>query len=532
MTSDANEDPAPRTFPRRLPVSRLGKKHDSLDAFQKAIHPFRPDKCKEYTLVVVTDESNSEEERYQENTVPRQRILLGLKNRGFGKGMFNSFGGKFLHDEETVEEYACRELQEESNLVVTLEEMTQAKVGIQRYTFENDPVEMIMHVFWIRLETTKHRATQQVVGCEEITPQWFEDINDIPFDNMFADDSLWLTALLSSDVPLSIHGSYHFRENCQETNTILHYHVDVHPKTTKAYSLEQRLFHALHDKRVHSPNIKEFKESYAFCNAVRNAFRKQKSKQQLEVDIVIDVAGGHGALGALFLICTSAYKAVVVDPANVGGGGVWKAWGVEFIGPDKQLEYRNECLRTGLPDELEKALARTSADRILVVACHACQHLSEEILNISCQTGVHVAVLPCCQKDQSPGSSWKSTSKNLSIPFASVMDLLQCGNIMGMGTYDVRMKVIDPRITPQNRIICCRALNKGESFASMEQQHKVAQAHARLTRAYRKAHAGRSTNGSPAILGIPTDKLPESVRCLFLGFAMGAASVYFLIKRR
>jgi 8-oxo-dGTP pyrophosphatase MutT (NUDIX family) len=71
---------------------------------------------------------------------PQQRILLGTKNRGFGTGKYNSFGGKFLHDddgdgdgggdddgdvikvEETIEECACRELEEETNIKIQLNE--------------------------------------------------------------------------------------------------------------------------------------------------------------------------------------------------------------------------------------------------------------------------------------------------------------------------------------------------------------------------------------------------------------------------
>ena len=108
------------------------------------------------------------------------------------------------------------------------QEMRKHKVGIQRYTFENDPLEMVMHLFRIHLDD--ERVIQNIRGCEEISPRWFEDWYKIPLDNMFADDSHWLTALLASPKPLEINGWYHFRENCQETNTVLHYYMDVKPK--------------------------------------------------------------------------------------------------------------------------------------------------------------------------------------------------------------------------------------------------------------------------------------------------------------
>ena len=530
-----NNQTSQLTFPQRLSDSRLGKKYDSLDDFHQTVYR-RGRQSKEYTLIVVTDtQKSSPPEKTNgghevKTTATNQRILLGMKNRGFGKGMYNSFGGKFLNAEESVEACACRELEEETNIKIQSDEMTRSKVGIQRYTFENDPMEMIMHVFYIDLKGRSYN----VIGCDEITPQWYDDINLLPLDNMFADDSLWLTALLSSPVPLKIYGSYHFKENCQQTNTILHYYMDVQPKKND-FSMEQRLFHTLHENNSHILSIKEFKECYNFCNAVRKAFNVNKRRKD-HFDIVIDVCGGHGALAALFLICTPANLAVVIDPANVGGGKIQQAWGTEFISKEKRLTYRRECLRTGLPDELEQALKLTTRHRILVVACHACQHLSEEILDIACHYEVHVAVMPCCQKDRSPGSTWKASSKNLSIPIAKVMDLLQCGKIMALGTHDVRLKCIDLKITPQNRIIICRALTDDEILTfRCKRQVEVDKAHSKLEMVYSKAHAAQvpvsKKHPSWNIPNFQHSMLSSSLLCLAAGFVAGVISVSTFRKR-
>lgn len=259
-------------------------------------------------------------------------------------------------------------------------------------------------------------------------------------------------------------------------------------KEKSGYTLEQRLFHALHERRQ-TPSIKEFNECFAFQNSVRSAFASKRNPK-VEWDIVIDVAGGHGALGGMFLVCTSAKKAVVIDPALVGGGGVEWAWKSTFF-PGKDLVYRTECLRTGLPSELSAALSVTSPKRVLVVACHACQHLSTETLDIAAAYGVHVAVMPCCQRDLSTGGSWKQVSKNLSIPFAPVMDILLAGKMMANPNYKVRMKVIDSKITPQNRIIICQAMDSRKE--AVESASKDL-AHERLSRAYEKAH-GESMKG-------------------------------------
>lgn len=265
-----------------------------------------------------------------------------------------------------------------------------------------------------------------------------------------------------------------------------------------SFSLEQQLFHKLHSKKINSPSLKEFNESWAFCNSVRSYLKRT------DIDVVIDVAGGHGCLGALFLILTSARRAVVVDPAEVGQNGVHRALNEFYKGKD--LVYRYECLRTGLRDELDLILndMKISPSRVLVVACHACQHLSDETLEISCEYGVHAAVMPCCQKDLS--SSWKAVAKKLGINFASFMDILMAGKVMAWNTgiesgvqYQVRMKVIDEKITPQNRIILCKALNRDEEDAKI----KIAKlkAHKKLEIAYNRAHSNPKSAISKKFFG-------------------------------
>jgi len=473
------------SFRYALPEPRLGQEHDSLEAFRAASN-FTATKKKEYSLVVVTEPS-------------KQRILLGQKHRGFGQGMYNSFGGK-IEPGESIAESARRELEEETGISVPLDRMQEYRLGTHHFTFDDSPVDMIVHVFRINVSCDPNENLAGVLqidsstirGCEEITPIWFDKWHDIPLDNMFADDTVWLTTILEAKHDIKMDGWFHFQPGGQETNSILHYYLNVRPKQAsngtnrghpKSFTLEQRLFHKLHDNSIHSPSIKEFKECFAFVNAVTKFFGKKA------FDVVIDVAGGHGALAALFLILTSSKEAVVIDPAQVGKDGVERAWG-DFYS-DKKLRYRHECLRRGLPVQLSIALQVAPANRILVLGCHACQHLSDEILEISCQHGVHAAVMPCCQKDTSPGSSWKMVSKQVGVPIAKMMDILLAGKVMSWNTstrYDVRMKVIDETITPQNRLILCRALDPKEDTHDTI----VGRAHQRLEKAYNRAHIARA----------------------------------------
>jgi hypothetical protein len=154
--------------------------------------------------------------------------------------------------------------------------------------------------------------------------------------------------------------------------------------------------------------------------------------------------------------------------------------------------------------------------------------LSDEILEVSCRHGVHVAVMPCCQKDpSSAGSSWKDISKKLNLPIEIVMDVLLAGKAMSWTTgkeaavsYDVRMKAIDGSITPQNRLILCRAQSIGDEIGRTQ---KKAKAHERLSRAYKRARAAADDIIRPQshIQGLH----------VVAGFALGYIVLLALMKR-
>ena len=284
------------------------------------------------------------------------------------------------------------------------------------------------------------------------------------------------------------------------------------------YTLEKRLFHALHQSQVKNPSIKEFKECWSFANAVRSFYYEGKeNNNNNNIKLVLDVAGGHGALGALLLILLpSVLNSVIIDPAHVNSSsaGVELAWGEEYSkkqyilnnnnnnnnnkrndNNDNQnvLRYRHECLRTGLRKEIDHAMTvdNLKSNEILVVACHACQHLSDETLEIACSYGVHVTVMPCCQKDMT-GGSFKALSSRLNMNIGVLMDLLTAGKVMSWKNgiengmkYQVKMKLIDEKITPQNRLILCKA-NQLDDFDL--EQNKINDAHKRLEKAYIRAH--------------------------------------------
>jgi 8-oxo-dGTP pyrophosphatase MutT (NUDIX family) len=244
-------------FHNVLPDIRLGQQHFSLDEFQRNVegkyesfntaiagtgivmHPIKGTAAKtskEYTLIVVTEYGT-------------KRILLGKKNRGFGVGMYNSFGGKVEpHEINSIPKSAIRELYEETGIKVDHEStMAACRVGMLHFTFEDSSAEMVVHLFRINLTFgSNYIKTEEKIQCdgskhtvisvpsksiirdrEEITPVWFDDYTHIPLANMFADDSIWMPYLLiSTHDPLHFNGWFHFQPGGQETNTLLHYYVD------------------------------------------------------------------------------------------------------------------------------------------------------------------------------------------------------------------------------------------------------------------------------------------------------------------
>jgi len=104
------------------------------------------------------------------------KVLLGMKKRGFGAGRWNGFGGK-VDPGEAVEQAARREIKEEAGIEVK----DMDKVGVINFEFQGKPGILEVNIF---------RSTDFIgepVESEEMKPQWF-DIDNIPFAEMWPDD--------------------------------------------------------------------------------------------------------------------------------------------------------------------------------------------------------------------------------------------------------------------------------------------------------------------------------------------------------
>ena len=133
---------------------------------------------------------------------PSERaVLLGLKKRGFGQGKLNGFGGK-LEKGESLEESAVRELREECGLTADASHLNWR--GCLTYLYDTKPKAMEVNVFDLQVWKGEPEET------EEMKPAWYAH-EDIPLDNMWADDAYWLLQYLDGQMPTPFVGRFRFK---------------------------------------------------------------------------------------------------------------------------------------------------------------------------------------------------------------------------------------------------------------------------------------------------------------------------------
>ena len=113
-----------------------------------------------------------------------EKLLLIHKKRGLGTGKVNAPGGR-VEAGETWEQAAVRETQEETGL--TPQNLTDAAELWFQFT---DGYSLQVRVFLAR------GWTGTLTACDEADPFWLAH-QDLPWQTMWADDSLWLRPVLA-----------------------------------------------------------------------------------------------------------------------------------------------------------------------------------------------------------------------------------------------------------------------------------------------------------------------------------------------
>ena len=175
---------------------------------------------------------------------------------------------------------------------------------------------------------------------------------------------------------------------------------------------------------------KELFEAWEMARRVRRLFRGGR---------IVDLAGGHGLLAqVLLLLDDSSASALVVDPV---------------------LPRSAAKLHDALTRKWPRLTGRVTfeAGRIqdvavqpgdIVVSCHACGVLTDEVLALAAAARARVAVLPCCHD---AGAFSGATLSGWLEP-ALAIDVARAARLEA-GGYQVWTQTIPKDITPKNRLL-------------------------------------------------------------------------------
>lgn len=136
-----------------------------------------------------------------------EKILLGMKKRGFGAGRWNGFGGK-VKPSELYDAAAIREVHEEARILP----LDLQKRGELIFQIEKDDATHHVHLYSASLFEGSPRET------EEMSPQWFS-FDEIPYKSMWSDDKFWLPLILAGK---NILGKFTF----SDSNTLTHHQIN------------------------------------------------------------------------------------------------------------------------------------------------------------------------------------------------------------------------------------------------------------------------------------------------------------------
>jgi hypothetical protein len=175
---------------------------------------------------------------------------------------------------------------------------------------------------------------------------------------------------------------------------------------------------------------KELFEAWEVARRTRRRFRGGR---------VIDLACGHGLLAQILLLLDdSSPSALAVDArlpksAQQLSERLARAW--------PRLAGRIELVQADIASVV-------AGPDDLLVSCHACGSLTDDVLHKAIAAGARVAVLPCCherlENDQGGLGGWLDP--------ALAIDVTRAARLRGHG-YHVHTQSIPPAITPKNRLL-------------------------------------------------------------------------------
>ena len=175
---------------------------------------------------------------------------------------------------------------------------------------------------------------------------------------------------------------------------------------------------------------KELFEAWEVARRTRRRFRGGR---------VIDLACGHGLLAqVLLLLDDSSPSALAVDTRLPNSAAA--------LHESLCREWPRLAGRITFAEAAIDSVAAVAGD--LLVSCHACGSLSDEVLSRALELGARVAVLPCCHdklaNDQGGLGGWLDP--------ALAVDVTRAARLRAHG-YTVHTQTIPAAITPKNRLL-------------------------------------------------------------------------------
>lgn len=173
------------------------------------------------------------------------------------------------------------------------------------------------------------------------------------------------------------------------------------------------------------------KELYEAWEVARRVRRKLRGGR------VVDWACGHGLLAHLMLVLddTSADAIAYDVKLPLSAGKVQRA----LVDAWPRLRERVTLV------ESTRAPALRKGD--VVVSCHACGGLTDEVLEQATAARAFVAVLPCCHADESDDGGLRGW-----LELGVAVDVTRAARLRASG-YEVWTQRIAPEITPKNRLL-------------------------------------------------------------------------------
>jgi len=175
---------------------------------------------------------------------------------------------------------------------------------------------------------------------------------------------------------------------------------------------------------------KELYEAWEVARRTRRLFRGGR---------VVDLAGGHGLLAHLMLVLDDSSPAAVVVDSTLPPSACTLRDALVQVWP--RLGGRVEFVTGPIAD------ARLESEDV-VVSCHACGALTDEIIAMAIAARAPLAIVPCCHDfetcDAGRLDGW--------VDRALAIDLMRAVRLEQRG-YRVWTQTIPETITPKNRLL-------------------------------------------------------------------------------